>query len=465
MILVLAFFSFLLSVQSKENYYTKGAKEGVPQHSALGFLNASGDFEVGRNDIKIKTVSKGGIAEKGGLQIGDEIIGANGKMFEKATAIVDDGGKGPREGLGQAIDQSLLMKNKALSLTINRSNKKIKLTLDLSKILPLANNYPFNCERSAKTLNSLCEKILSFQRPDGAFGGKTVQTATAALGLLSSGEQKYFSAIKKAAYQIVEKDLKKERFPMWAFIYGGTFLCEYYLATGDQGVLGKIKYISDTLALEATSPKGKHGHGIRPKGGYGGKGLNIVSSHVFLVWGLAKKCGVMVHEKQYQATLAILKKCTKKTGGTGYMQAAGMSDASARTGLFTLGLYINEEDIELQKIQGKYLEKHTRRMRECHTNALFGMIWGSAALHCVNPQGYRKHMDYWRWYMHLGEAPKEHDLVRYYIPGKKNNGGDGYLNFTKYNHYAMAMFLGLAQKKLFVHGNKKKFWMKSLLKI
>ena len=97
-------------------------------------------------------------------------------------------------------------------------------------------------------------------------------------------------------------------------------------------------------------------------------------------------------------------------------------------------------------------------MREAHASGLFGMIWGSAALACSNPKGFRAHMDYWKWYMNMGETPKNHELVRYYIGSKRNNGGDGYLHWDKFNHAVIGMLLAIGNKNLFIHGNTKKGW-------
>ena len=457
-VLLVAFLSIVVNAQEDYHKQSKGEEEQLgPQHSPFGFLGASGIFQVGKETITVKHVKKNGIAYDGGLREGDIIVAANGKAFDKATNNVNDGGKGPREGLGMAMDDALNSEYKTLTLTVMRDNRKMDLKLYMSGMVPFAKNYPFYCKKSEAILDDLCKKLLDYQKPDGSWGGP-VQTSTAAMGLLGTGEKKYIKAVKKAAYHLADKELNTGGLPTWNFIYAGTFLCEYYLATGDYKVLEKIKYISDTLAIKATSENGRHAHGITTEPGYDGAGINIISTQVFLVWVLAEKCGIKIHEKQYKATLAHLKKCTEAEGGTGYIGAYGNEDGSGRTGLFTLGLYISGEDKKLQKIQGKYLERHTRRMRECHANGLFGMIWGSAALACVNPKGFRKHMDYWRWYMHMGQTPKGHDLVRYYIGSRRNNGGDGYLGWDLYNHAAMTMIFAIARKKLFVHGNTVRNW-------
>ena len=450
----------IAAVYSAEDYHKQSKSEEEqlgPQHSPLGFLGASGIFQVGKETITVKHVDRQGIAYGGGLKVDDIIIAANGKKFNKATNNINDGGKGPREDLGMAMDNSLISDYKTLTLTILRKDRKQDLNFNLSSIDPFAKNYPFYCKRSESILEKLSKKLLAYQGPNGAWRG-AVQTSTAGLALLATGEKKYIKAVKKAAYHLADKELNTGGLPTWNFVYAGTFLCEYYLATGDHKVLDKIKSISDTLALKATSENGRHAHGITTQPGYDGAGINIISSHVYLVWTLAAKCGIKIHEKQYKATLAHLKKCTEPEGGTGYIGPYGNGDGSGRTGLFTLGLHLSGDDKKLTKIQGKYLERHTKRMRECHANGLFGMIWGSAALACVNTKGFRKHMDYWRWYMNMGEAPKGHELARYYIGSKRNNGGDGYLGWDLYNHAAMAMVFSISRKKLFVHGNTNRNW-------
>ena len=427
-----------------------------PQHSPFGFLGASGIFQVDKDTVTVKEVEKGGIAYDAGLKEGDVIIAANGMKFEKATYSVDDGGKGPREGLGMAIDDSLNSDYKTLTLTVLRNDKKQDLKLYLSGETPFSKNYPFYCQRSEEILADTCKNLMKWQEPGGNFGSPVV-TSTVALGLLATGHKKYFKAVKRAAAFLVDSNLQGQ-YPTWDYIFAGTFLCEYYLATGDETVLKKIRYICDTLALKATSEDGKHSHGIEKNPGYDGAGLNIITGHVFLVWALAEKCGIKRHEKPYRAVIEHLKRCTEAEGGTGYIGAFGNEDGAARTSLFTLALYISGEDKKLQKIQGDYLERHTRRMRECHANGLFGMFWGPAALLCVNPKGFRKHMDYWRWYMHLGQTPKGHELTRYYIPSKRNNYADAYLGWNRYTHATIALMLSVSRKNLFIHSNTRRNW-------
>ena len=448
-----------LLCHADDYHKSNGSKEG-PQHSPLGILGASGIFQVKRDDIRVKVVDKGSCAAKGGLRVGDIIIAANGKKFDQATNDVNDGGKGPRVGLGYAIEEALASAKKQLSLLVLRKKQKEKLTLPLPKLQPLSKSYPYYCARSEETLEALCAKLLTLQKPNGCWGRWGVNTATAAMALLGSGDKKYRPAVKKAAYYYIGRDLKAVRLHSWEFIYVGTFLCEYYLASGDSRILKTIQYICDTLALEGTSDNGRHAHGMSKNPGYDGKGINIISSHVFLVWTLAAKCGIKIHKKPYDATLAWLTKCTAKNGGTGYNGPFANADGSARTGLFTLGLYLSKADKGLMKIQGEYLVRHTRRMREAHANSLFGMIWGSAALACVNEKGFRQHMDYWKWYIALGRTPKGHDNVRYFIGGKRSSGGDGpgYLEFDLYNHSAMGMLYAIGRKKLFVHGNTQRSW-------
>ena len=233
---------------SQEDYHKQSKSEEEQlkaQHSPLGFLNASGLFQVGRSDIRVKFVKNNGIAYKGGLREGDVILAANGKSFAKATNDINDGGKGPREDLGYAMEQSLAEKNKTLVLTVLREKQKIDLKLSMPDIAPLAKTYPYYCKRSGLTLERICDELLEMQKPDGTWGG-SVQTGTAALALLGTGDKKYSKAVKRAAHSYIGKNLNTGGLPTWNYIFGGTFLCEYYLATGDFKVLDLIRNICDT---------------------------------------------------------------------------------------------------------------------------------------------------------------------------------------------------------------------------
>ena len=101
--------SLCFLTQAQENYHRQSKQKDEQlgaQLSPLGVLGASGYFQVGRADIIVKELTKNGIADKGGLLEEDVIIAANGKVFPEATNDINDGGKGPRESLGNAIEDS-----------------------------------------------------------------------------------------------------------------------------------------------------------------------------------------------------------------------------------------------------------------------------------------------------------------------------------------------------------------------
>ena len=169
-----------------------------PQDSPLGILGAHGIFQVGSREIKVSKLYKPGIAYRSQLKVGDRITHANGKRFEEATNKPADGGLGPREGLGYAIEDSLAT-NHTLKLTVLRNDKPVNLKLQLPKDLkPLAKSFPYNCPRSDAVFQGLCEKLLELKGDRTHWSGP-VQDATAALGLLGAGNLRWKDEIEDVA--------------------------------------------------------------------------------------------------------------------------------------------------------------------------------------------------------------------------------------------------------------------------
>jgi len=439
------------------------------QHSPLGFLDATGIFQVGHDEIKVKYVSRSGPAGMGGLEEGDWIVGANGQSFSKATASPRDGGKGPREELGMAMEESLADPKKILMLTVMREpkmsvkfksvevkRKKVELKIELpDKIKPYSRTYPVKCERSEDELMDICKWLIQRRDSNGAWGGP-VQSATAGMGVLSTGNKKFKKIIRQAALNC---PTSSGGLDSWGMLYAGTFMCEYYLATGHSKIIPKIEPLVREMEKRTTS-NGRHGHGAEV--GYNGVGINIITTHVLLLMALSNECGIDIDMKKgsaWRRAVDHVKASTSGDGYVGYIINGVGYDEAARTGLFTLAMDIADDEREIKARCSNHLATYYRGMREAHACGLFGMIWGTAALKSTDKKGYRDHMDYWKWYMNMGKAPKgEYDVERFYIPAKGNCGGDGYLGFDLYNHAAMAMFLGSGNGNLWVHGNRQKEW-------
>ena len=436
----------------------------APIEFNLGPLGAKAQTQVGQNTFTITKIENGSPAYKAKLKVGDQIIAANGKSFANADNSIDHGGIGPLEGLGYAVDDS--ESTGKLTLTILREKSKKTVNVKLKKVGSFAKTYPYNCPKSIKFYNGICEGLVKSQRKDGSWKANTgtlanmVTTSFCGLALLGRGEEKLMPAIVKAKSYFVkifggDSFYKKGGLNNWAMAYGGIFLSEYYLASNDKTVLPYIKKLALELAKVQNPKNGAHGHGPNPvTSGYHGAGLNIITTAVMWNWALAKKCGIEVPSTNWNLAINHIKKSTgtkgTNKGGVRYVRgASGYGDASGRTGNMALALYISKQNATWAKEMTTYLARHTKRMREAHTNGSLGMISGTMALASIDPKGFRKHMDYWRWYVTLSRSV---DNKAFYIGSKRNNGGDYYLNKHNVMQGLMGLMLATSQKKLYSLG-------------
>ncbi|MEN9362008.1 MAG: hypothetical protein RL095_3543 [Verrucomicrobiota bacterium] len=434
------------------------ADQTAPHPMGLGILGAEGNYQVDHNDISVTAVQSGGLVAGIGLQVGDKIFGANGKDFEAATNNILDGGKGPQEGLGYAIQSSL--KNRTpLELKVKRGSQTLTLKVPLPPLRPFAKSYPENCPRTDKILEEWCSYLRANAGPDVAWGNRYVTSSACGLCLLANGDKKDAKMLKDLAHRFCQEweTLKVQGgLHSWNVVYTGTYLCEYYLATGDTAVLPTIKLICEDL-VKRLGANGRSGHGYEV--GYDGAGLNIITTNKLLVWALAGKCGVKIDTEAFDRAY---KHCLASQQGDGcvcYIINGGGADGLGRTGIFALAMAISGKDKEKGLFASTFIHTHMKQARECHANGVMGMLWAPAALSLYNQKGYREFMDYWAWYFELANRPEKDAMPVWYIGSKRNNGGDEYLNKELYFLGCAGSALAVGKHNLFIHGNTKRGWL------
>ncbi len=436
------------------------AKQLGPLPMDLGILGAAGNIQVKHKEIVITAIQNAGLLSAAGLKLGDKVIGANGKEFEELTNEPLDGGKGPQEGLGYAI-QNCLKSKSPLELSILRGSQMLKLKITIPALRPFSKTYPENCPRSDIMLDAFCQYLRDTAGPDVVWGHRWVTSTACGLCLLANGDKKDSSLLKKLAQRFCSEfsDFKSQGFHSWNVVYTGTYLCEYYLATGDTSVLPTIKLICDDL-VKRVNEKGRSGHGYEV--GYDGDGINIITTHILLVWSLAGKCGVPCDTAAFERAYKHCVFCQVENGGDagaiGYGKGSNSWDACARTGLFALAMGISGKDKDKGQFAATYIENCTKRVRENHTNCAMGFLWAPATLSMHKPKAYRSFMDYWSWFYELCNRADKDAMPVWYIGSKRNNGGDEYLNKELYFIGCIGSSLALSKHNLFIHGNTKRGW-------
>lgn len=454
--------------------------KSTPHHSGgianvagfpLGALGGHAQVAAGAKHLTIKKLFAKGPGASGGLQAKDQIIAAGGKPFLAHNQNINVGGQGPMAALGQALEQAEAGKG-LLKLTVLRADKTLQLQIKVPHRGSFGDSYPTNCDRSKQFYDGICQDLLNSRRKkDGAWQSRTGEDATryvtamCGLALLGRGKPQDAEALQKIASYLagpkrlgyVSKDLKTPAgLSNWFICMSGIFLSEYVLATGEQQWIPTIQHLCDCLASRQT-PGGRYGHGITV--GYGGKGLNIINTHAHLLWALAQRAGCKIDADAWQKSLAEIVKSTGKNGGVRYWTLqTGYSDSCARTGQMALALALSNKAPKLAASMATYLDKHHLRMREAHAMGSIGMIFGTCALRRLNPAGWRRHMDSWRWYLCLMQQPNN---SAEYIGGKRNNGGDHYLRTEHVANAIAGMMLASGFGNLHMSGNERKAWLRN----
>lgn len=447
----------------------RNAKAGDFARFPLGPIGGRGEVVADRSEIVVLSVSDSEPGQEAGLQPGDIVIEVGGEAFPKHTRDVNRL-EGPMSVLGDAIEEAEAADGK-LELRVRRGEEELQLDVRIPVLGAIDLQDPGNNEKAIAYYDGICRDLLRTRRQDGAWKSNTGEDATryttalCGLALLGRGDPDLRPALDAIATYLagpdrrghVSEDLMQPAgLSNWFITMSGIYLAEYVLATGDEQWLPTIQHLCDCLVARQTE-EGRYGHGTTV--GYGGKGFNIINTHAHLLWALADRAGCTIDEEAWKRSQLEIEKSTGDNGGVRYWTLnTGYWDACARTGQMALALSLAGREPELQSRMGDYLQRHRNRMREAHAMSSIGMIFGTTALRRVNPDGWREHMDAWKWYLALMRQP---DGSAEYIGGKRNNGGDSYLGPPHVANAMAGVMLASGLGNLHICGNDEKGWLQS----
>ncbi len=430
----------------------RDAKKGDFARFPLGVLGGTAEVIAGRSSIEVLSVLEGAPAHRAGLRKGDRIVAINGDEPPAHTRDINSLA-GPMKTLGDAILAGY--EGPRLALAVRRGEERLDLKVFAKKELEFT--------------GGVIRDLLRTRRKNGSWKSNTGEdasrytTALCGLAILGHGDPVHRPALAKIATYLAgpnrrahlgETLLEPAGLSNWYLTMSGIYLAEYALATGEEQWLPTIQLLCDALAARQTE-QGRYGHGITV--GYGGKGLNIINTHAHLMWALAERAGCTIDEGAWRRSLAEVKKSTGENGGVRYWTLnTGYWDACARTGQMALALSLRGEEPELAARMAGYLDRHSARMREAHATGSIGMIFGTAALRRVHDEGWKRHMETWRWYGALMLQP---DGSAGYVGGKRNNGGDHYLGKQHIANAIAGTMIACRSKNLHIFGNDERGWL------
>jgi len=364
---------------------------------------------VGGGRIVVTVVPPGSPAE-GRLQVGDSIIEAGGE----ALADGDD----PRRVLGEAITRAETKAGRGrLVLTVVRAGLQRKVTVPIRVMGSYAPTWPYNCRKSAKILAEACDYMTTEQFPDGHIEGEGIMaTAWSVLTWMAADDVKYADNIRRAIYHLCRTDYAAHDLRSWALGYGGIAITEYYLATGDETVLPKLKEMIK-LTQDGQMPSGTWGHNC-PWGAYGG--LNQAGLVCWMMLSLSEECGLAVNKRVVKRATNFFARYVGR-GGIPYGDHLPTSGAGSngKDALGAVGFYLrdmNEAGMFFSRLVAAAYEKRENG----HTGCFLSLYWGPVAASKAGEEAFRRFMDYQKWYYDLVRTPEGGIACQ---PNAENLGG------------------------------------------
>lgn len=250
---------------------------------------------------------------RGLIKKGDLIIGANGKRFRDPHGFHRKragarGWQGPPFELALAIEDSQGRDGK-LELMVYPAGERQKetVTIQLDPVGRFSETYPWNCPRSEKLLEGLCDFLIDY----GVRGRHHYQVQQL-LALWASGDKRAKPLVKAKAESLMRRPVSYKATGMctWGWGYSGIFLGEYYNMTKDRDVKPAVEALVKAFEVGMDYRSGGFSHRPFPAieqriaaggpKGYGAMagpgGLSMLAQSIF------KATGLPYSEKAYNRT-------------------------------------------------------------------------------------------------------------------------------------------------------------------
>ncbi|MHC4375994.1 MAG: DUF6288 domain-containing protein, partial [Planctomycetota bacterium] len=369
--------------------------------------------------ILVTAVASGSPAD-GELQIGDVILGIGGAPFDRD----------PRRALGEALGAAEASDG-VLELVRWREGETSEVRLQLPVLGAYEASAPNQCAKSGAILDAACEHIAANMKGE-------IDGMINALALLASGRESYTPLVRDLAHKVAQPDPsttlegRTSGLFAWKWGYRTLFLCEYYLATGDDAVLPAIAEYARTMA-QGQSGVGTWGHGMAwpdlndgqlngRLGGYGALNQSGLVCHLSLV--LTRLCGVK--DPDVDAAIERANRFASFYVGKGaipYGDHRPGWDAHDDNGKCSLAAIIF--DLQGMRDEARFFGKmatasYGERERG-HTGNYFSFLWGPLGVARVGNEAVAAFLAEQRWFYDLNRA---HDGHFPYQGGAGMTGGE-----------------------------------------
>ncbi len=376
----------------------------------------------------------------GVFQVDDLILGVGGQPF------ADDA----RKSLAKAIQEAEKEVNGGiLKLTRWRAGKTEEVQLQLRIMGTYSATAPFNCPKSKKIFDEACKVLEKEPLPANWHG------AINGLALLATGNDEYRPRLQQLAQEFAANARKSERVGMgtWEGGYRNLFLCEYFLATGDEQVMPAIRDLTVSLA-KGQSMYGTFGHGFAdraPDGQLHGSippygPVNQAGLPANLAILMGKKCGVQDDEID-----PAIERSAKFFGyfvdkGTipyGEHEPWPFHDNNGKSAM--TAVFFGQQ--EGKAAEAQFFAKMTvasYRSRECgHTGQGFSYLWGALGANVGGPDATAAFFKESSWHFDLvrrSDGSFTYDGGEQYGPGQTDDN----------TYYGKSSYYGLSPAATYV---------------
>jgi hypothetical protein len=400
------------------------------------------------------------------LNIDDEIIGVNDKMFatkhifgKQYGMAYKVGYEGPIMDFGNAIEDSE-GRDGTLKLTVIRNGKKTSVKVRLRAIGRFSKTYPLKCPKSDKLVSYAMQYLLKNTRE---FNRQCHERATVGLAWLAQGRMKEAKALAASWNKA-----PGPRTWTWPVSYQCIFLSEYYLKTRDKSVLRTIELLVKRLyEAQVVDPaiykdrmhsgrpqarnylKGGLGHVVKIDG-YGT--MAITTLMAMLAWELAEDCGVKLDQRYVDLAFQCIRKHTNKSGYMGYRHGTGAYSPVGRQGLSIIAHKL-AGDKGTEEYVGRvtaHLAKSKTRLNDGHGDNVLAVFWGLLGIQLSGDSAaIREVFDYNKAFINMSRT---HDGSFVAQPGR-NSGDKGYYMSSRIHPTAaMVLVLGMSRPSLRIQG-------------
>ena len=270
----------------------------------------------------------------GKIEAGDIIIGANKKIMDVKHNFAKRGNlgwEGPMVEMSKLIEESQKADGK-LELIVwpqgKRSEQK-NVIVQIEAVGGFSKTYPYNCERSDKLMNKLCDFIAAEHRRKNGFNERPHTKTAMLLALMASGEKKYDSIIREEIKKYYSKRYDSENsngFQAWSFGHDGVVMGEYYHLTKDKKLLPAIQSLSQCIEESQAYHNGGYCHKPYPtivrrflSGGPKGYGpVTMTSGIIMAALSILKRSGLNYSTKAHKRLHYAYIDSVNSDGGMGY---------------------------------------------------------------------------------------------------------------------------------------------------